>query len=67
MKEKRSIRTYKIGDNGYKAAKEKADKTNKPLATRIEEFVLKYGGVEKTSYCAAMGDMLIRKSNKKKK
>jgi hypothetical protein len=45
----------------------KASKTNKPLAERIEDFVLSYAGIEKTSYCATMGSILIKESNKKKK
>lgn len=67
MKESRKIRTYKISDRAYDAAKAKADKTRKPLATRIEEFVIKYGGVEKTQYFASMGDFLMNDANKGKK
>jgi xanthine dehydrogenase iron-sulfur cluster and FAD-binding subunit A len=67
MKESRKIRTYKISDRAYDAAKAKADKTKKPLATRIEEFVIKYGGVEKTPYFASMGDFLMNESNSKNK
>lgn len=67
MKAKRRLRTYKAADVHYNAAKEKADKTKKPLSTRIEEFVIKYSEVEKTSYFASMGNSLIQESNKKKK
>lgn len=67
MKAKRKIRTYKITDDDYEVAQAKAAKTRKPLATRIEEFVVKYAGVEKSSYFAAMGNGLMKQSNKKKK
>jgi len=64
MKQKRKQRAYKCEDLFYDEAKKKADKTGKPLATRIEEFVVKYSGVEKTPYCASMGSFLIRKQKK---
>ena len=67
MEAKRRIRTYKIKDEDYEVAQAKAAKTKKPLATRIEEFVVKYAGVERSSYFAAMGDDLMKVSNKKKK
>lgn len=67
MKQKRKQRAYKCEDLFYDEAKKKADKTGKPLATRIEEFVVKYSGVEKSSYFAAMGNDLMKESNKKKK
>ncbi len=65
MKAKRKIRTYKITDDNYEVAQAKAAKTRKPLATRIEEFVVRYAGVEKSSYFAAMGNGLMKKSKKK--
>lgn len=63
---KRKLRVYKAYDDIYELAKNKADLTDKPLATRIEDFVFKYAGVEKTHYFAAMGG-LLKSSNKKKK
>lgn len=65
MKQKRKQRAYKIEDIYYEAAQKKAAKTEKPLAVRVEEFVIKYAGVEKTPYFAAMGDLVIKKSKKK--
>lgn len=67
MKEKRIIKNYRIRESHYVKAQSKAAKTDKPLAERIEDFVLSYAGIEKTSYCAAMGELLIKSSNKKKK
>lgn len=61
------MRTYRIADDTYEAAQKKASETDKPLATRIEEFVIKYSGVQKSSYFAAMGNGLMKESNKKKK
>lgn len=66
-KQKRNMRTYRIADDPYEAAQKKASETDKPLATRIEEFVVKYSGVKKSSYFAAMGNGLMKESNKKKK
>jgi hypothetical protein len=64
---KRKIRTYKTYDEVYDMAKNKAALTDKPLASRIEDFVFKYAGIEKSHYFASMGDLLSRSSNKKKK
>ena len=64
---KRNIRTYKAYDEVYERAKNKAALTDKPLASRIEDFVFKYAGIEKSHYFAAMGGLLIKKANKKKK
>jgi hypothetical protein len=66
-KSTRKQRAYKIDDMFYEPAQKKAAETDKPLAVRIEEFVIKYSGVEKTPYFAAMGSGLIKGSNKKKK
>lgn len=67
MSLKRKIRTYKACDDIYDLAKNKAALTDKPLATRIEDFVFKYAGVEKSDYFASMGSMLLGGSKKKKK
>jgi hypothetical protein len=67
MKAKRRLKTYKAYDEVYELAKNKAALTDKPLATRIEDFVFKYAGVEKSHYFAAMGSSLIKESNRKKK
>lgn len=67
MKAKRKLRTYKAYDEIYDMAKNKADLTDKPLATRVEDFIFKYAGVEKSHYFAAMGNGLMKESNKKKK
>lgn len=64
---RRKIRTYKAYDEIYDLAKNKAALTDKPLATRIEDFVFKYAGIEKSHYFASMGNMIIKESNKKKK
>jgi len=63
----RKPRAYKIDDVYYEAAQKKAAATDKPLAVRIEEFVKRYAGVEKTAYFASMGNTLMQESNKKKK
>ncbi len=61
----RKQRAYKIEDIYYEAAQKKAAMTEKPLAVRVEEFVIKYAGVEKTPYFAAMGDLVTKKSKSK--
>ena len=66
-KQKRNMRTYRIADGPYEAAKKRADKTDTPLASRVENFIFEYAGIERSSYFAAMGDVLIKSSKKKKK
>lgn len=66
MKQKstRKQRAYKIDDVFYEPAQKKAAETDKPLAVRIEEFVIKYSGVEKSPYFGAMGTFLTKKSKR---
>lgn len=45
--EKRKVRSYKATDKHYIRAQKKASKTDKPLAERIEEFVIEYGKPQK--------------------
>lgn len=67
MKAKRNLKTYRITDEDYARAFVKAASTDKALATRIEEFVIRYGKKEIQPFASAMSKVLVKNSNKKKK